>query len=103
DQPDYYYANPVQLEETLKLDTASDNLENIQVMLKGLGYDPGRTDGYFNKETQTAVEKFQQDNDLKKTGEIDEETAGVIEAKLTENILEGKDDEQLAKALYTLY
>lgn len=103
DQPDYYYANPVQLEETLKLDTASDNLENIQVMLKGLGYDPGRTDGYFNKETQTAVEKFQQDNDLKKTGEIDEETAGVIEAKLIENIREGKDDEQLEKALDTLY
>lgn len=103
DQPDYYYANPVQLEETLKLDTASDNLENIQVMLKGLGYDPGRTDGYFNKETKTAVEKFQQDNDLKKTGEIDEETAGVIEAKLIENIREGKDDKQLEKALDTLY
>jgi len=103
DQPDYYYANPVQLEDTLKLDTASDNLENIQVMLKGLGYDPGRTDGYFNKETQTAVEKFQQDNELKKTGEIDEETAGVIEAKLIENIREGKDDEQLEKALDTLY
>src|SRR5690625_288487 len=103
DQPDYYYVNPVQIDETLKLDSASDNLENIQVMLKGLGYDPGRTDGYFNKETQTAVEKFQKDNDLKKTGEIDEETAGVIEAKLVENIREGEDDKQLEKALEALY
>lgn len=103
DQPDYYYVNPVQIDETLKLDSASDSLENIQVMLKGLGYDPGRTDGYFNKETQTAVEKFQKDNDLKKTGEIDEETAGVIEAKLVENIREGEDDKQLEKALEALY
>ena len=103
DQPDYYYVNPVQIDETLKLDSANDNLENIQVMLKGLGYDPGRTDGYFNKETQTAVEKFQKDNDLKKTGEIDEETAGVIEAKLVENIREGEDDKQLEKALEALY
>lgn len=103
DQPDYYHTNPVQIEETLKLDSASDNLENIQIMLKGIGYDPGRTDGYFSKKTQSAVEKFQQDNDLKKTGEIDEETAGVIEAKLIENIREGKDDKQLEKALNTLY
>lgn len=103
DQPDYYHTNPVQIEETLKLDSASDNLENIQIMLKGIGYDPGRTDGYFSKKTQSAVEKFQQDNELKKTGEIDEETAGVIEAKLIENIREGKDDKQLEKALNTLY
>src|SRR5699024_8764456 len=48
-QPDYYYTNPVQLEDTLNLDDAGDVLENIQVMLKGLGYDPGRTDGYFSK------------------------------------------------------
>src|SRR5699024_9134583 len=103
DQPDYCYVNPVQIDETLKLDSASDNLENIQVVLKGIGYDAGRTDGYGDKETQTAVETFEDDNDVKKTGEIDDGTAGVIEAKLVENIREGEDDKQLEKALEALY
>ena len=102
-QPAYYYTNPVQLEDTLNLDDAGDVLENIQVMLKGLGYDPGRTDGYFSKETKSAVESFQKDNDLKQTGEIDEETAGMIETKVVEHIREGKDDIQLEKAIETLY
>src|SRR5699024_12743821 len=102
-QPGYYYTDPVQLKDTLNLDYDGDVLENIQVMLKGLGYDTGRTDGYFSKETKSAVESFQKDNDLKQTGEIDEETAGMIETKVVEHIREGKDDIQLEKAIETLY
>lgn len=102
-QPKYYHTTPTNLKEPLKLDSAGDNLENIQVMLKGIGYDPGRTDGYFNKDTEKAVKDFQKDNDLKQSGVIDEETAGAIESKLVEAIRAGKDDKQLDKALDSLY
>lgn len=101
-QPDYYHTSPVQIEDTLILDSAGDDLKNLQIMLDGLEYDPGRKDGYFSEQTQAAVKVFQEDNDLEKTGEIDEETAGMIEAKVIENIREGKDDIQLEKAIEVL-
>lgn len=102
-QPDYYYANPIIVEETLEFDQSDEAIENMQVMLSGIGYDTGRTDGYFNKETEAAVKEFQSDHDLSVTGKVDEETAGVIEAKVIEQIRNGKDDVQLQTALEELY
>lgn len=102
-QPEYFYTNPIQIEESLAYDRTGENIKNIQIMLQGLGYDPGRTDGYFGKETENAVKAFQQDNERKATGKIDQETAGAIETKVIEKIRSGKDDKQLKKALDTLY
>ncbi|WP_373893369.1 S41 family peptidase [Virgibacillus natechei] len=102
-QPDYFYANPVQIEEPLTVDQTDEKIENIQVMLTGLGYDTGRSDGYFNEETEAAVTEFQTDNDLEATGEVDEETAGMIETNVVENIRSGEDDQQLEEALNELY
>lgn len=75
-QDDYYYSIPIQVtdDEPLTFDHTSEAVANMQVMLSGLGYDTGRTDGYFNEETESAVEDFQEDNDLEVTGEVDEET-----------------------------
>src|SRR5690606_38853909 len=50
-QKDYYYTAPVQIEEPLSYDETGEDIANIQQMLKGLNYDPGRTDGYFDEET----------------------------------------------------
>ena len=72
-------------------------------MLKGLGYDPDRKDGYFDKATKEAVMKFQKDHNLQADGIIDEETAGSIEADIIEKIRNGKDDMQLQKAMDVLY
>ncbi|WP_430790994.1 S41 family peptidase [Virgibacillus flavescens] len=103
EQPDYFYTNPIQIEEPLGYDETGENIKNIQLMLKGLGYAPGRTDGYFSKATAEAVEKFQTDSDLKVTSEVDEKTAGLIESKLVEKIRSGKNDKQQEKALQSLY
>lgn len=104
DQPEYYYANPIVVEEEpFGLDDSDPNIENIQIMLDGLGYEPGRVDGYFNEQTETAVKEFQADNDLKVTGEVDEQTAGMIDAKVIEKIRSGEDDVQLDSALEELY
>lgn len=102
DQPDYYYANPIVIEEPFGLDDTDSGIENIQLMLDGIGYDPGRMDGYFSEETEAAVEAFQADNDLTVTGEVDEETAGMIDARVIEQIREGVDDVQLEEALESL-
>ncbi|ASK62730.1 peptidase S41 [Virgibacillus phasianinus] len=102
-QPDYFYTNPIQVKEPLTYNHTGEKIKNVQTMLRGLGYNPGRNDGYFNKETEAAVKRFQADNDLKVTGSIDEETAGLIESKIVEKIRSGEDDQQLGKALNSLY
>ncbi|WP_042142683.1 S41 family peptidase [Paucisalibacillus sp. EB02] len=103
DQPKYFYTNPVQIEEPLVYDNTGTNVENIQLMLKGLDYTIDRTDGYFNEVTEEAVKAFQEDNDLDVTGKVDQETAGMMEAKIIEKIRSGEDDLQLDKALEVVY
>ena len=103
DPPDYYYANPISLDEPFGLDDSDPRIANIQLMLDGLGYEPGRMDGYFNEQTEQAVKNFQADHDLPVTGEVDEQTAGTIDSKVIEKIRSGEDDVQLEKALETLY
>lgn len=103
-QPEYYYTHPVQIEEdALKVDQTDEAIANLQVMLSGLGYDTGRTDGYYSEETEEAVSSFQSDNDLTDTGEVDQDTAGLIEAQVIEKIRDRDDDNQMEEALKALY
>lgn len=102
-QPDFFHSNPIQVKKTLTLDDTNENIENAQVMLKGIGFDPKRDDGYFDENTEAAVRDFQQEQEMDVTGEIDEETAGAIEAEVVEIIRNGDQDLQLQKALDVLY
>ncbi|SMF57162.1 carboxyl-terminal processing protease [Priestia filamentosa] len=99
EQPEYYYASPIQIEETLKKDSNGSQVKNTQVMLKGLGFDPGREDGYFSEQTEKAVKEFQGKNDVKQTGEVDENTASLIQTRLLEKIDSHQSDKQLQAAL----
>jgi len=49
-------------------------IEEIQVLLKIYGYNPGKIDGIFGLKTRNAIEKFQEDNGLKQTRYADNET-----------------------------
>ncbi|WP_044476671.1 S41 family peptidase [Oceanobacillus massiliensis] len=102
-QPDYYYTYPIEAEEPFVYDHTDEGIANMQIMLSGLGYDTGRTDGYFSKETEKAVEDFQADNELDATGEVDQETAGLIETQVIEKIRDNEDDQQMGTALDELY
>ncbi|HAM81639.1 S41 family peptidase [Ornithinibacillus bavariensis] len=102
-EPEYYYTNPVQIEEPLAYDESDVKIKNIQLMLNGLGYKTDRKDGYFSKSTEEAVKEFQKKNNLKVTGTVDKETGGLIEAKVIEKIRNGEDDLQLEKAQQELY
>lgn len=102
-QPEYYYTNPIQIDEPLTFNQTGEHIKSMQIMLSGLGYELTRQDGYFDEQTKEVVKKFQNDHDLAATGEVDEETARTIEMKIVEKIRNGEDDHQLKAALDHLY
>ncbi|MGM0523673.1 MAG: S41 family peptidase [Bacillota bacterium] len=98
-QPDYYYSSPIVLEETVKVDAVSTQVRFMQEMLKGLGYDIDRTDGYFSNETAITLEAFQNDQGLSVTGELNQETAERLQGEIIQRIRDGKDDQQKVEAI----
>ncbi|MCA1021274.1 S41 family peptidase [Halobacillus litoralis] len=102
-QPEYFYTNPVDIEDTLTYNDNNEKVKNVQEMLKGLGHDPGRADGYFSKETEKAVKAFQKDADLEATGEVDEKTGGKLEEAIIEQVRDEANDKQMDKAVEVLF
>nr|WP_276511793.1 S41 family peptidase [Pseudalkalibacillus hwajinpoensis] len=101
-QPDYFYVNPLSTEKTLEFDQNSEQVESAQIMLKGLGFEPGRKDGYFSDKTVTAVKAFQRSNDINITGKIDEKTAQKLQEKIIDSIRNPDNDVQLKTAVELL-
>ncbi|ASF40416.1 peptidase S41 [Halobacillus halophilus] len=102
-QPSYFYTNPVEIKEELKYNDNNEKVKNIQKMLKGLGYEPGRTDGYFSQGTKSAVEAFQAENGLEATGDVDEKTGGKLEEAIVEEVRKEENDRQMDKAVEALF
>lgn len=103
-QPDYFYSSPIQIEkEPLVFDTNNEKVKSAQLMLKGLGFEPGRSDGYFSKQTEVAVQAFQKANQLPVTGQIDKNTATKLEEKIIAAVRDEKNDIQLQTAIKMLY
>lgn len=98
-QPAIFDTHPLQIEEPLKEDMNNEQVKNAQEILSGLGFAPGRTDGYFSKETTTAIKAFQQNNNLQPTGKIDAKTAAVLEEQVIKEMKKEKNDIQLQTAL----
>lgn len=98
-QPDYFRATHIATDPPLEKDMNNDQVQNLQIILQGLGYEPGRTDGFFSAETETAVKQFQDDEGLPQTGIVDEETALKMEEALTSVMMDEANDEQLNKAI----
>lgn len=99
EQPDYFTSAALDPEDPLELDQVGEDIGTAQNMLQGLGYEPGRSDGYFNEETETAVQNFQEEQDLEANGTIDEDTAEALNQALLENIRDPENDAQLERAL----
>lgn len=99
DQPEYFKVAPLTKKATLKPDTTSDDVKNLQIMLKGLGLSVDRTDGYFSERTAAAVKQVQKADNLPVTGEVDTETANRIEKDIIAQIRDPKNDLQLKTAV----
>jgi len=101
--PEFYYTNPIQIDKELKYDQNSDKIANVQKMLEGLGYNPGRKDGYFSRETAAAVKNFQGKQGLEVTGTINEKTASQLQSAVVQKVQNNENDTQMKKALEVLF
>lgn len=98
-QPDIYQTHPLQVEKPLEGDMNNEQVKNAQEILKGLGFAPGRNDGYYSTETTTAVRGFQLQNKIEPTGKIDSKTAAKLEEAAIKEMKKEKNDLQLQTAL----
>lgn len=98
-QPDIYRTHPIQVEKPLVADMNNEMVKNAQEILEGLGYEPGRKDGYFSESTALAVKAFQQQKGLEATGQIDKDTASALERSVIEEMRKEQNDLQLQTAL----
>ncbi|WP_338778523.1 S41 family peptidase [Metabacillus sp. FJAT-52054] len=102
-QPEYYYAAPIQTDKPLAPDTNGEQVKAAQALLKALGYDPGRTDGYYSSSTKEAVKAFQQKNGMKTSGILDEKTSSKINETAAGKRLNKEEDRQLQAAMKVLF
>jgi carboxyl-terminal processing protease len=98
-QPDYFSVAPINKSVTLQYNMNSTDVKSAQTMLEGLGYKPGRKDGYFDAGTKEAVKKFQSASKLQATGVIDAKTAEALELALIEVIQDPANDNQRNKGI----
>lgn len=98
-QPALYDTHPIQIDKQLKQDMNNEQVKNAQEILEGLGFEPGRTDGYFSDRTEIAVKAFQRKNGMGVTGIIDAKTATALEDAAREAMKQEENDIQLQTAL----
>ncbi|MFD2881153.1 S41 family peptidase [Paenibacillus rhizoplanae] len=98
-QPDYFSVAPINKSVTLQYNMNNADVKSAQTMLDGLGYKPGRKDGYFDAGTKEAVKKFQSAAKLKTTGSIDTKTAEALELALIKVIQDPVNDNQRNKGI----
>ncbi|MEX2416343.1 MAG: S41 family peptidase [Paenibacillaceae bacterium] len=98
-QPEYFYVSFINREQTWKLSDNNDDIKNTQIILYGLGYDPGRKDGYFNEQTQAALKLFQEKIKLNATGELNVETIEQLEREIIQLMVKPENDLQLQEAI----
>jgi carboxyl-terminal processing protease len=94
--PSYAMLPPLDTAITLKKNQSSEAVQTAEEMLKAVGYDVGVVDGNFDEQMNNAVKKFQSDNKLAVSGDIDGETSFLLMDQLRAKILE--EDPQLIKA-----
>ncbi|SEG61539.1 S41 family peptidase [Paenibacillus sp. UNC499MF] len=102
EQPAFFKASILSKKDTLKPDSNSDDVKNLQLMLTGVGYEPGRTDGYYSSKTADAVKAFQKSSGLPVTGNVDSATAKKLESAVLEAVKLPKNDNQLKAAVKEL-
>jgi carboxyl-terminal processing protease len=98
--PEYASLPFIDPETELKESTASEQVKAAQKMLKALGFDPGREDGYFDGKTKEAVSAFQKSKELEETGVLKGSSTIELMNTLREQIK--NDDPQIKKAIEVL-
>ena len=98
--PDYASLTLINPESELKLSTSSTEVQTAQKMLKVIGFDPGREDGFFDEKTEQAVKDFQVKEKMDANGILTGESTTRLMQSLRE-IVQSKDT-QLQRAVEIL-
>lgn len=97
--PEYMKSLPPQPKKPLKRDMNSEQIKHMQIILEALGYSPKRKDGYFDEQTEKALESFQRTQRLDITGVFDKKTAEALQEAFLKLIRNPKQDIQLQVAI----
>ncbi|WP_438823759.1 S41 family peptidase [Bacillus sp. JJ1764] len=98
--PEYATLSIINPDKELALSSSSTEVQNAQKMLKAIGYDPGREDGFFDEKTKAAVIAFQTANQLPADGVLKGDSSMKLMELLREKIQ--ANDTQLQKAVEVL-
>lgn len=101
EMPEYQNFLLINPEENYEEGDVSEAVENINGILDALGYDIGEVDNSFDAETRSAVEDFQEENDLTPDGIVTGETARALIDALRE-LLEENDTQYNRAVEYLL-
>ncbi|SHJ42287.1 Lipoprotein-anchoring transpeptidase ErfK/SrfK [Propionispora hippei DSM 15287] len=66
------------MQRALRYASMGADVVQLQRKLQELGYLEGRADGFFNRDTETAVKRFQHDKGVKVTGVVDKGTLNLL-------------------------
>ncbi len=99
EQPDYFKVSPLSGKTIWQFDQADAEIKNAQIMLKALGFDSGRSDGYFNETTKLAVAAFQAKFKLPITTKLDNATITGLQDQIRTLISDPLNDKQLNRAV----
>ncbi len=87
-------------DDSYTYDSVSNYVLIMQESLDYLGYDVDRTDGYFSKQTENALNKFKADHNLDEDGVLDYKTYNEIYSVVAStNTSDTSKDNQLMKAV----
>jgi carboxyl-terminal processing protease len=98
--PEYASLPLINPDSELKLSSSSIEVQTAQKMMQALGYDPGRTDGFFDAQTESAVKSFQTEEGIEATGVITGDTTMKLMERLRDLIK--SNDTQIQKAVEVL-
>lgn len=86
--------------EPVKVDSVSAACMSMQTYLDYLGYEVGRTDGYFSEKTLQALLQFEKDHGLQKQEELDQDLLMTLYGRVVyESNVNEQRDTQMLKAL----
>ncbi|WP_338447896.1 S41 family peptidase [Niallia oryzisoli] len=98
--PEYAKLTLLNPETELKFSSSSSEVKTAQQMLKAIGYDPGREDGFFDEKTEEAVKNFQTDKGIEATGILSGSSTTALMEGLRDQIK--ANDTQILKAVEVL-
>ena len=79
--------------KTIEFDIVSGDVANMQMMLETIGYNPIRTDGYFDRNTETLLQQFEADHDLTVDGKLSKQDYLELEEALVSYYSDLKHDQ----------